>query len=377
MESIFKKSAAQKNYPSVDAKPFFQPKLAINQPHDVYEQEADAMADKVMRMEQPGIQLKPLPITSVQRKCAHCEEEEKKMQRKEMNTEEAAAGNNLENYVGGLSSGGQSLPNEVKNFYEPRFGYDFSNVKVHTDDGAARSAQSINALAYTNGNNIVFNSGQYAPGTGAGKKLLAHELTHVVQQSSGVIRRYGHDSNCDETKYLRPFIWPGHWKALRMLENVIAALKTGDPKLTTWVPAFFGSDGPKHLSEIQSNYESIQTAVNEEYMYHCNDSSNANDNSNVKQCHGQRAETDLDSHLWGGGNKDITLCFDVIKSGWSITDVGALIIHENYHRAFGGSAHPWSVRGNPPDCFGSGPPAGSVLLLDNPDSYACLASVFA
>ncbi|HEV2830337.1 MAG TPA: DUF4157 domain-containing protein [Hanamia sp.] len=169
--------------------PFIQPKLTINNPNDLYEQEADAMADKVMRMEQPGIQLKPLPITSVQRKCAHCEEEEKKMQRKKMNDSETAADNNLESYIGNLSNTGQSLPNEVRNFYEPRFGYDFSNVKVHTDTVAAKSAQSINALAYTSGDNIVFNSNQYSPNTDTGKRLLGHELTHVVQQGNGINKK--------------------------------------------------------------------------------------------------------------------------------------------------------------------------------------------
>ncbi|MEO6232015.1 MAG: DUF4157 domain-containing protein [Ferruginibacter sp.] len=165
---------------------FIQPKLTINAPNDQYEQEADAMADKVMRMEKPGVQLKPLPITAMQRKCAHCEEEEQQLQRKEKNDEEVTADYNLESYVGGLSGGGQPLPNEVRNFYEPRFGYDFGNVKVHTDSVATKSAQSINALAYTSGNNIVFNSGQYAPGTDSGKKLLGHELTHVVQQTGQI-----------------------------------------------------------------------------------------------------------------------------------------------------------------------------------------------
>ncbi len=164
---------------------FIQPKLTINQPNDAYEQEADAMADKVMRMEQPGVQLKPLPITGIQRKCAHCKEEEK-VKRKEISNEEATAGNNLENYVGSLNNGGQPLSNEARSFYEPRFGYNFSNVKVHTDTVAAKSAQSINALAYTSGNNIVFNNSQYSPNTDSGKRLLGHELTHVVQQGSGV-----------------------------------------------------------------------------------------------------------------------------------------------------------------------------------------------
>jgi len=66
---------------------------------------------------------------------------------------------------------------------EPRFGHDFSQVQVHTDEKAADSARSVNALAYTVGRDVVFGTGQYAPETTAGKRLLAHELTHVVQQS--------------------------------------------------------------------------------------------------------------------------------------------------------------------------------------------------
>ena len=64
---------------------------------------------------------------------------------------------------------------------EPRFGYDFSNVRIHTDQRVAKSARSLNALAYTIENNIVFGEGQYNPKTVEGKKLLAHELTHIVQ----------------------------------------------------------------------------------------------------------------------------------------------------------------------------------------------------
>lgn len=168
---------------------FVQPKLTINNPNDEYEREADAVADQVMRMEVPSIQTKPLSISSLQRKCAHCEEEERAIQRKEVN-EKATADAKLENYVGGLSGGGHALSDEVRSFYEPRFGYDFSNVRVHTDDIAAKSAQSISALAYTSGGNIVFNQGQYCPTTESGKRLLSHELTHVVQQK-GVIQKSG------------------------------------------------------------------------------------------------------------------------------------------------------------------------------------------
>jgi hypothetical protein len=71
---------------------------------------------------------------------------------------------------------------------EPRFGHNFSNVRVHTDTKAAHSAWAVNALAYTVGRDIVFGKGQYAPKTSEGKRLMAHELTHTIQQGSEVRR---------------------------------------------------------------------------------------------------------------------------------------------------------------------------------------------
>ena len=185
--SVLNNGAVPVNKSGTFFKPVIQPKLTVNQPNDSYEQEADAMADKVMRMtdnensQQPFF--KPV-VSAIQRKCAHCEEEEKELQRKEKDNGKTATDTGLENYISGLDQGGKPLSEEVRNFYEPRFGYDFSNVKLHTDNIAAKSAQSINALAYTSGNNIVFNSGQYSPTTESGKRLLGHELTHVIQQAS-------------------------------------------------------------------------------------------------------------------------------------------------------------------------------------------------
>src|SRR5688500_18241916 len=142
------------------------------------------MASKVIRKpENYNNQLFFNPaVTTLQRKCAHCEEEKGILQRTEKSHEKIMANKGLDNYVSTLDNGGNTLPADVRNFYEPRFGYDFSNVKVHTDSRAAESAQSINALAYTSGNNIVFSNGQYSPKTDSGKKLLGHELTHVIQQ---------------------------------------------------------------------------------------------------------------------------------------------------------------------------------------------------
>src|SRR2546421_590450 len=81
-----------------------------------------------------------------------------------------------------LSSPGQPLDSGTRAFMEPRFGYDFSQVRVHTDGKAAESARAVNALAYTIGHNVVFGAEQYASTTPDGRKLMAHELTHVIQQ---------------------------------------------------------------------------------------------------------------------------------------------------------------------------------------------------
>jgi hypothetical protein len=91
----------------------------------------------------------------IQRKCANCEEEEKKLRRKEKNGHGVSSSQRLESYVGNLQTKGESLSPEMRSFFEPRFNQDFSNVKVHTNSEAAQSAQSINALAYTKGSDIV------------------------------------------------------------------------------------------------------------------------------------------------------------------------------------------------------------------------------
>ena len=161
---------------------FIQRKLSIGASNDIYEKEADEMAEKVMGMETPG-PLKFSPAAdNVNRKCAECEEEEK-LQKKESNGDTVLTAPSIVHNVLNSSSG-RSMDKDTRSFMESRFNYDFNNVKIHDDELAAKSASSINALAYTSGNNIVFNSGQYDTRSEAGKRLLAHELTHVVQQNS-------------------------------------------------------------------------------------------------------------------------------------------------------------------------------------------------
>jgi hypothetical protein len=180
--------------------PALQAQLTINQPGDRYEQEADHVAAQVMRMPEPGVQRKCAACEEeegVQRKCAACEEEElvqrqpleeeeEELQMKEAGPAPAPTPATAPPAVqSALRAPGRPLDAGTRAYMEPRFGADFSGVRVHTDAQAAESAQAINAQAYTVGRDVVFGAGQYAPGTGAGKQLIAHELAHVVQQQLG------------------------------------------------------------------------------------------------------------------------------------------------------------------------------------------------
>ncbi len=177
--------------------PALQAKLQINQPGDVFEQEADRVADHVMRMTAP-LATPPPPSDSpggVQRKCscggeggecATCaERKEEGLQRSAIGraanaSAGTAAAPPIVHHV--LSSPGQPLDPATRDFMEARFGHDFGPVRLHTNARAAESARSVSALAYTVGGNIVFGQGRYSPGSETGRRLLAHELTHVLQQ---------------------------------------------------------------------------------------------------------------------------------------------------------------------------------------------------
>jgi hypothetical protein len=113
------------------------------------------------------------------------EEEEETLQAKEApgQTPEIAPG--VRAQVEGLRGSGEPLPGPVRAFFEPRFGRDFSQVRVHADGEAASAARATQARAYTIGRNIVFGSGEYEPATVEGRRLLAHELAHTIQQGGG------------------------------------------------------------------------------------------------------------------------------------------------------------------------------------------------
>ena len=159
-----------------------QAKLVVGAVDDPLEREADAVADKVMRMTDVDLAVSRAPL-QVSRKCAECEDED----RNKLQMKPAAAAEPRTREAPGfvhnvLRSPGQPLDATARAYFEPRFGHDFSGVRVHTDSRAAASAGSIGASAYTAGSSIAFAEGRYSPATSSGRQLLAHELAHVVQQ---------------------------------------------------------------------------------------------------------------------------------------------------------------------------------------------------
>jgi hypothetical protein len=137
-----------------------QAKLKVGQPGDIYEQEADRVADAVMHMSDPQVQRQPEE-----------EEEEELIQTKP-----------LADPITPLIQ--RPIEVEEEEILQTRFGIDFSGVRLHTDSDAAQMSRELNAEAFTYGRDIYFGGGRYNLGTSSGKRLLAHELTHLVQQRS-------------------------------------------------------------------------------------------------------------------------------------------------------------------------------------------------
>lgn len=185
-----------------------QPKLTVGAAHDAYEAEADAMAAQVVNgpamnpqavsaQAQPTAQRLPLAnqLTPVVQRDIEDEpeepapapsgpEEDERIQTKRDAGGSFETGAGFESQLANAQGGGQALPTTLRREFEPKFGADFSNVQVHTDSQSAQLNQQVGARAFTHRNHIYLNSGQYNPQTAGGKQLLAHELTHTIQQGA-------------------------------------------------------------------------------------------------------------------------------------------------------------------------------------------------
>ncbi len=212
-----------------------QTKLSVGEPHDVYEREADAVADKVVQRFSQGEGSSAFqPVTSlgsgmIQEQCAHCAEEEKKRKEKDNGQEKIrkkpifdsnaeppdegihrkcaceekekvqrksdadvpTVAPHVESSLASSRGGGVPLPDNTRQHMESAFGRDLGGVRIHTDSGAVQMNRELNAQAFTHGSDIYFNSGKYDSSGASGRHLLAHELMHVVQQGSagGTLQR--------------------------------------------------------------------------------------------------------------------------------------------------------------------------------------------
>ncbi len=188
--------------PSAEA---IQTKLAINKLGDSFEQEADSVSEQVMRTPESQLQ-RACPCGGG---CPKYQSEQPGREHEGLQTKRVQASDTgqvaappIVHEV--LRSPGQPLDPATRAFMEPRFGYDFSRVRVHLGGAAATSARDVNAQAYTVGQHIVFGAGRFAPEALEGQRLIAHELTHVVQQSGIQGNRMGERARSRGLPHLCP-----------------------------------------------------------------------------------------------------------------------------------------------------------------------------
>ena len=160
-----------------------QAKLSIGEPNDKYEQAADATASKVVQQINS-----PTQEQSVQREAEEELQMESLVQRRE-NLDGGEASTDLESSIQSARGGGQSLDANLQQSMGQAMGADFSGVKVHTDSQSDQLNKSIQAKAFTTGQDVFFRQGAYEPSSQGGQELIAHELTHVVQQNGGAVQR--------------------------------------------------------------------------------------------------------------------------------------------------------------------------------------------
>lgn len=210
--------------------PPIQRKPTISSPGDRFEREADDVADRVMRMVETGTA--GAAQAGIQRKCAECEGQEENspaaasLQSLEGGEEEileftqaavqrkvefsapqfpsARSSRTVADRLAGAKSGGELLAPRTRDSMEAAFGRDFSRVRVHRDSEASELSHQLSALAFTHGRHIYFGSGKYDPEGSSGRRLLAHELAHVVQQGQAVLRSGGDAAPTDSAVQSTP-----------------------------------------------------------------------------------------------------------------------------------------------------------------------------
>lgn len=183
-----------------------QPKLKIGQPGDKYEREADAVADRVMMMsETESLQMQPMEEEEEELmpklRMQPMEEEEEIVQANSKSVSELSP--DLTNQLNSTQGKGNAMPQQTNKFMSNAIGSDFSGVKIHTGQESIQMNQQLGARAFTHGNDIYFNNGEFRPDNNGGKRLLAHELTHVAQQNTDLKKTKSQLSNTNSNNLLQ------------------------------------------------------------------------------------------------------------------------------------------------------------------------------
>ncbi len=192
-----KPAAVQKNAQAKKTRHCIQARLTIGQPNDQYEQEADRVADQVVNSS-----ANPQPL--IQRKCRDSEQKVR-LQTKPSDQTSQSTPVDIEQSIQQSRGSGSPLSPSARSFMESKIGADFGQVRIHTDSTAHKLSAKLNAQAFASGNDIYFNKGKFNPETRSGKHLLAHELTHTVQQRASVqkkIQKQDQPQSSDNSKLI-------------------------------------------------------------------------------------------------------------------------------------------------------------------------------
>lgn len=234
-------------------------KLELTTPGDGYEREADRMADFVMRKAYSGLPAEMPSATPVLPPVIS--------RRASSSTSGVAVGNATERGILASRGIGQPMPTALRSRMESSFGADFSGVRLHTGSTAETMSSDLNAKAFTYGNDIYFNRGQYSPDTTAGQHLIAHELTHVVQQSGKV----GRDPDHAEEKRIADSYFYGTWNwavfcdYMNQNHSEIAKEKDIQREYKGWI---FGYNDPNWSKEKGEDFlREVSEAIVRKYYY--------------------------------------------------------------------------------------------------------------
>ena len=374
-----------------------QAKLEIGSVDDPLELEADNVATQITRM--PGWKVSGTPITQaingIQRKCScggtcdackdkDADEEYGRVQRmptvasRSVHTSSALSPPPLVHEV--LRAPGQPLDPATRAFFEPRFGHDFSRIRVHTDAKAAESAKSINARAYTVGHQIVFGAKWYAPATDEGAKLLAHELTHVMQQSGGAnkakLRRDvevkadpGATCSLEQHRHIEPAAYKANeWLAITLgaINSHLSGAKTpGAQAAQAALTKHFHSTDTAVVTYVRDRLQTIQSDLfgRRNFRVNCPPASD-------RQCGTKHGSEEFVAVVPSDNPNEINLCQQFFERG--VDDCASTIIHEFGHTQLGLTEKQSIVdRGYKWDKYYPYLTTGETLI--NAESYAMLA----